>query len=269
MMSEARWVPNERKVKKWYKEIKEFYKSGKVAKDYKKVAMNFAKIAVLLSNTDLVIYHLMKLNELVTKKANDLNMTITKNLKHNKVLRNVLEDGLAEVGFSPNFVKAIGFLEPEVFRFFLAKGDVIKDPGAGVKHGEYTHAIQWWIIASQEKENSFLDMPVIDLYKELGKESAVLRIVFDEVKSREYNIWDLIVDKLKIVGDCRSPEILQQIILNHRELNDTFLQALIKSRQDKRLRNGNQITPKDSYEASVKDPKVLVPKIQMKGTKIF
>lgn len=261
-MSINRWVPKEKKVAKIYKQIiSDYQEFGKtIPEGYEKVVLNFAKIAVLLSDTDIVIHHLNILNELLKDKAKSLDTT-TKNLKHNKVLRKVLEEGLEKVGFLPNFAKAIEYLEPETFRFFLRAGQQIKDPGVGVSHGEYSHPIQWWIIASQQKENPFLDMPIIDLYNELGKENAVYDKFYDPDRGHvEKNIWDMIVDQSSTAKDCRSPDQLQRIMLYAcSELDNSLLRALMKSRHDKRWRNPS-IKPKpDQYKPSDIDPKVLLP----------
>jgi hypothetical protein len=43
-------------------------------------------------------------------------------------------------------VTALAFLPPDTFGKQLASATLIKDPGAGVNHGEYTHRIQWFIL---------------------------------------------------------------------------------------------------------------------------
>lgn len=43
-------------------------------------------------------------------------------------------------------VTALRSLSPDEFGSHLSKATLIKDPGAGTTHGEYTHRIQWYLI---------------------------------------------------------------------------------------------------------------------------
>src|SRR5262249_12636715 len=107
---------------------------------------------------------------------------------HRKILREVLETELAEFGFQPHFPKAIGLIPPTIFREMLREGLLPKDPGAvGITkdniHGEFAHAIQWFLIAKHHQKTKafndsdskqFKQVTVIDLFKQLGEEERLL-----------------------------------------------------------------------------------------------
>lgn len=72
-------------------------------------------------------------------------------------------------GFSSTLAILTGALEPAEFFHCLRGGYPIKDPGAGRSHGEYSHRIQWYMIAQRKQAGRFnLDHPVIDIYRKLG-----------------------------------------------------------------------------------------------------
>lgn len=258
-----RWVPNEESVKKEYSIIESCYRGRNVKReipeDYKPMAWEFAKISVFLQDEAVVLAQLRKLNSLLEKEATKRNLIISENdLTHKKVLRNVLEQELEKMGFQPDFAKATGFLPPDVFRSTIRDGLLIKDPGAGIEHGEFTHAIQWLVIGWQQQDTPFLKYPVIEVFKQLGDDRSVLGIT----RINETNMWDLIVDDLRH-KDCRNPDYLHQVILESEDPNLSLLKKLCGSRMTKRKTKASNLFheekefPKKEYDQS-KDHKDLL-----------
>ncbi|WP_454782317.1 LirA/MavJ family T4SS effector [Legionella sp. WA2022007384] len=212
-------------------------------KEYEDFFQDCAKISLFLQNNDAVLEQLKILNTLVKEEAKKRGVAISEEqsgdyLKHKKVLRSVLELELAKIGFAPDFGKALSVLEPNSFALIYSKGIILKDPGAGTEHGEFTHAIQWLLIAWQQKNTSFLSLPVIKIYNKFGDS--------DKFKS----IWNAVVDENKeACFDARSPERLHQMILSSDDPELSALKALCQSRVNKREMD----TQKNNFFSEKKD----------------
>jgi hypothetical protein len=158
-------------------------------------------------------------------------------LPHRKILRDILEKELGRLGFTPELCKATGLLIPPAFRATLTNGSLLKDPGAGVAHGEFIHAIQWLLIAWENQDSSFLSNLLIT-FKDLGNANYTAT---QSGKSAflEKTIWDIIVDSTD-AKDYRSPEYMQSALLNHTpEDNTSLIKELVASRNIKRTLEEN------------------------------
>jgi hypothetical protein len=274
-MSDNRWRPDQNEVDKEYSDIESNYGTrrvrGKVPQGYEPLVMEFAKIAVFLKNDKAVLLQLKKLNALLVEEAKRRHLPINFDdpnevyLKHNKLLRNVLEQELEKIGFQPELAKALDYIPPKIFRSTIREGILIKDPGAKIEHGEFTHAIQWLIIGWQQNDTHFLNNSVIDIFKELGSDRSV---IYNNSDGSEKNMWDLLVDKL-YSKDCGSPEYLHTLIKQSNDDELSLLKILCLSRVKKREynlpytsifaeSNENKIYPKREYDVSKQDKNLLI-----------
>lgn len=103
--------------------------------------------------------------------------------------------------FSSTLAILTGQLQPHEFFDCLRNGYPIKDPGAGRSHGEYSHRIQWYMIAQRKQAGRFrLSHEVIDIYKTLGD----ARFLSDGGDSSP---WVQLADSMTATN-CTSPEWL-------------------------------------------------------------
>ncbi|VVC75357.1 hypothetical protein AQUSIP_06470 [Aquicella siphonis] len=271
-MTSSTWLPDKAAVKKEYDGISWGYRglneTPTLPDGYGPFIEDCAKIAVFLQDENAVINQLKRLNVLLKEEAKIQGLKVNEPtpfgyLQHKKVLRNVLERELAKMGFQPDFGKTTGFLKPEVFRSAISAGLIVKDPGVSIEHGEFTHAIQWLLIAWQQSDSAFLSKPVIDVFKQLGDD----RSVYPQSSGTEKNIWDVIVDQQPTVSpDCRSPEHLHKLILTSQDNDLLMLKILCEERAKKRRAsfpgtdaNPNKQTTHKEYQESNKDKALLVP----------
>lgn len=104
-------------------------------------------------------------------------------------------------GFSSTLAILTGELQPHEFFDCLRNGYPLKDPGAGRSHGEYSHRIQWYMIAQRKQAGRFrLSHDVIDIYKTLGD----ARFLSDGGNSSP---WVQLADSTT-ASNCTSPEWL-------------------------------------------------------------
>lgn len=189
-----------------------------------------AKIGVLLAEQKACLNQLKKFEFLLQSKAK-LNTNIKVNL-----LRTTLESELARFGFHPKFGKAYSYVEPDVFSAAIREGLLLKDASAGVTpHGEFTHALQWLIIAYQQEEIDFLGVKLIDLFKLLGSSWAI----FPKPVDGTDNLWDMIVDHVResIEVGFRCPDTLSKFIVVEKADELPVTAALLTKRFLKRLDN--------------------------------
>ncbi len=288
------WQPNPSQVEKTAQDIvsKAYSSSGvysfssikKKPEFDKHFLIRASKAATFLMDKDQVIIQLKKLNALLVKEAERLEI-LAKNkdghnilapckidekyTPHRKVLRNVLERELGKVGFQPKLAKVNEFLNGGMFRETIRNGLLMKDSGLRyVNHGEFTHPIQWLMIAWQQSESDFLnrDFPknitkpaeisTIDFFKSFGKETAIVenipgKSVFN-FTSVENGLWDCIVDELPNYDEKRTlinvpsewendprgfcvPNNLHIFLFSNDIPELSFLKSLILSRELKRI----------------------------------
>jgi hypothetical protein len=111
----------------------------------------------------------------------------------------------APIGDKPPVL--IGFVEPDVFVNFLIKyGYQWVDPGAGVDHGEFTHRIQWYLIAREIDKNGIdpRGLSLIEIYTAIADAGLRERPAVDGRTIRQ-SLWDVLVDRLR-TNDRRAAE---------------------------------------------------------------
>ena len=187
-----------------------------------------ARIRLFLKDHKLIEEYLRELNNLIVKNYAEAGIeTDTLQGQHRKILRKTLENELAEAGFAPGFGKAIGFLAAKDFLYAVSQGVVLKDPGAPLNHGEFSHAIQWIFIGwhqqrCKEQGIDFLSESVVDFFK---------KIQFP-------NLWDKLVDASErspsVASTFICPEHLHKFLLSTEDPDMALLKRLITSRAEKR-----------------------------------
>jgi Family of unknown function (DUF5636) len=145
----------------------------------------------------------------------------------------------------------VAFLNADSFRAQLKLGHHWKDPGVPGNHGEYTHRLQWYLLANALK----------DVVKEPVKQFMRIGGVIDPNKENAPSgLWDALFDrndgegstKFKVQGnvtDCRSPESLTKFIVDNVNadkwpLVHWFIKSRMNKRQTKRL---NEFTAAKAY----------------------
>jgi hypothetical protein len=108
--------------------------------------------------------------------------------------------------FPDNILLPMGVLSNEDFNYYIRRGYVLKDYGAGVKHGEFTHRLQWHVIMSTVTDNftkpfksSWQHTP-FELYTSLGR-------------SENQGFWSKIFDQ-RGEGNFNHPDSFHQWLLN-------------------------------------------------------
>lgn len=163
------------------------------------------------------------------------------------------------------------FLNADSFRAQLKLGLHWKDPGVPGNHGEYTHRIQWYLLANALPGNA-LGNPV-KLFMRIGG-------VVDP-KHEPFGLWDALFDrndgsgsaKFEIqsnVTDCRSPESLSKFIVDDANADKwPLLHWFVKARMKKRTaRPLNQFhAAKDYVEAKLKKFELTADPASVVGTR--
>jgi hypothetical protein len=125
---------------------------------------------------------LVKLQERMTANATGMNPDVNW-LR----LSSVLSHYEKKCGFPPDVLLPMGILKTPDFYFYIRRGYVLKDYGAGVKHGEFTHRLQWHIIMSVitadftrhfNSAAGWSHTP-LELYVKLGELTGIWDVLFD------------------------------------------------------------------------------------------
>ena len=268
----------------------------------------YAKIGAFLQDKAQVIVQLKKLNNLLVQEGkarnaseiNERGETVLAPAEHNKfyaphrkILRVVLETELAKFGFQSKLAKVNGFLNAGMFREILRSGLLLKDPGLrDITHGDFTHAIQWLIIAWQQQDSGFLnkdkkldkeasDKSVITIFQSLGRETAVISSSKPNVpglSENELSIWNLIVDSVPTYSEdrfgleytnldyfeekdprgFRVPNTFHIFLIKNEIPELSFLKSLILSREIKRAKETDK-TLVNTYFNEDKNHKKMYP----------
>ncbi len=183
----------------------------------------YAGAAAFWSDREQVTEQLIKLNGLLIEEAKKYDLVTTNSSghfiikpaeddkfysAHQKILRHVLEREIAAFLFRKKLVKLEGELGTGIFLELVRNGYLFKDSGLReTTHGEFTHTLQWLMLAWQLEEYDFFNgVPVLTVYKSLGEESAILESApLDIPGLREVgvNIWDIIVDIVPLYSPLR------------------------------------------------------------------
>lgn len=155
-------------------------------------------IAKLLMNIDVCCAYITNLEKLLTDQLSSM----PNEKPRMKVLRNILEKELSALGFYPKFGKAITSYSPGAFFSAMKSGLMIKDGYEGYSdHGEFSHIIQWLIIAWHQNKTNFLGLPASDVFKMIGVDQS----------NNYQNVWDMLFEAEQ-TKDFRSPETLHKFI---------------------------------------------------------
>jgi hypothetical protein len=90
-------------------------------------------------------------------------------------LSSILSHFEAKCWFPKDVLLPMGLLSPKDFHFYIRRGYVLKDFGAGVRHGEFTHRLQWHVIMGVITNDFTVpvrpgwDHSPFELYVSLGK----------------------------------------------------------------------------------------------------
>lgn len=202
-------------------------------------------IAKLLMNIESCCTYIRDLEKLLADKL----ASMPEEKQRVKVLRSILETELSALGFYPKFGKAISSYPPASFFTAMKSGLMIKDGYEGYNdHGEFTHIIQWMIIAWHQKKTNFLGLPAIDVFKMMGLDQS----------NHFQNVWDMLFEAEK-TKDFRSPVTLNNFICGKApELSSsTFptLGKLLLERHAKRAKEfGRRQLIESTYEGKYSRP---------------
>lgn len=285
------WAPAPEKVIDFKKDILEAYRLSTGVYDLKnskkrpKIPTPFldqyAKIGAYLQEKGQFVKQLVKLNNILAEEAKTTSTT-------SKILRRVLERELGAFGFQPHMGKVHDFLPSSMFREALRHGMLLKDPGLReFYHGDFTHAIQWLMIAWQHQESQFLgesevkaDRLVVNIFKSLGQNNAVISSKEQTtagLANGESSIWDLLVDRTPQTyngkrhilenkwevdphGFC-SPENLHIFLFKNTIPQLAFLKILIRKKETKRDEETvDQLLAKDEQKQTILDLELRNPK---------
>lgn len=267
----TKWQPKQSLVSAIREQTLNYYKENSVVnflgdrgeQTLPPIIEKLIRVAAFLKDPEQTIKQLVKLNGLLVKKAqllgiievnsngNPILAAYRKNepyRPHRKLLRNLLEAELEKFGFQPEFVKVTGILSPTVFRELLRNKLILKDSGVDISHGEFTHAIQWLMIAWQHEETGFLadddnlnDLAIVsDIYKAFGEENTVYQRTDFNMPSivnnySESALWDNFLDlSSSKPQNFTCPERLNKFLLKTDSEDLAFLRSLIESRFTKR-----------------------------------
>jgi Family of unknown function (DUF5636) len=194
-------------------------------------------------------------------------------IQKDPVYSQLLTDELASVETNEQFalfsnrygeprVEMIMPLKADQFRDQLQKGRPFKDPTIGPDHGEYTHRLQWYLIARA----GVLNQPVIDVYKHIGM------VAWDGSGNpgtthgaENFGLWDELCDRQPMGApglpqpfpfykadllDFRCPEALLTWLCQPAQLDKYPLVAsFLKARKEKRAYIQNQDSRDDPLAA--------------------
>jgi len=200
-----------------------------------------AAIRVFLSDENEIRKGLKKLNRLleeeIAKRKNN------RQDNHKKLLRSVLENELAKLGFQVPLKKAVDILSQPEFLNFVLQGLLLKDPGAGLSHGEFTHIIQWLLIAWGNEEHHFLKghQSAVDFFQKIGTKDSGNNLSEIHIAAAYSELWIIAVDEAipdsysqKIEPEFTSPISLHQFILRDDKNDFNQLQNQVRLRDTKR-----------------------------------
>jgi hypothetical protein len=295
------WQPDPDKVQMMKSEIEEMYRkfkkpmppAGVEVAIWEQTLEAWARMGAFLMDSKAVVRQLRKINDYLHGKLipelpeiDVVTLPAEGEKGRAQVLRQLLEKGLATIGFAPKFAKAFDFLAPDTFFKALKGGWMIKDTVfRRLPHGELPHAEQAFALLLQQKESKFLgedDKILANAIKAMGGTWAIMD------KTLTANVWILVFDQLKtpvsdeypmgISYDFRSPENLTRFIRGRYdekiengktalEEGLDLLQKLSLERADKKAEKLgeskiDETTGKKrgtSYDLSTRDDKIVMP----------
>jgi hypothetical protein len=185
---------------------------------------DFVRVYTLMTDTAKVLAYLEAFsNEIQSYK--DPDFAEGKTLKWFR-LSDALRYYETKCWFPPDILLPLGLLSSDDFLYYIRLGYVLKDYGAGVRHGEFTHRLQWHAVmravtnnflTADPKATGWVHTP-LDLYTSLG--------------TREHgNLWAFFFDRTS-ADDYRGPDMLHADLVNGKVGGP--LQTMVAGRETKR-----------------------------------
>lgn len=174
-----------------------------------------------------------------------------------KLLSGWLYQWAQENNFNKHFyAKVTGLLIEDQFLGLLKNNIFFKDDGAPARHGQWPHAIQWYIVVEENKKSHFLKHNSATLYQDMGKanyltpeEGRFYSCTMELVKPE--SAWDLFFDR--IIGqrekDYRVPEKITISLRQDAQKSENERQWPLLSESIIRAFKKRQIQDKDSLVA--------------------
>lgn len=182
---------------------------------------NYLEIGIFLMNEEAVSSCLVELENEINQVFNDKNIDIKNDIKNDeytkksiKNLRNHMVNFLIQFGFSEKIAIPTSILSENEFYNILKNKYLLKDSTfRGVGHGEFTHLLQWYLIADAvQKKIIKLNKPLIDIYTEIG-----MILKYQTITGLPQSIWDILVDASVLnnqFSKFRSPEYITEYFMN-------------------------------------------------------
>lgn len=204
---------------------------------------NYAMIELMLLDNQNFIANLQKLNNAMARQAG-VQREAVKSPFYRRIAEDkpyvrlsvVLEKYESNCWFPKVHVLPLGLLSEADFFFYIQNGLVLKDYGAGVKHGEFTHRLQWHAIARAITQDFTIPMgpgwyhSVLELYTRLGHADARNG---REGGNTGSSLWGRLFDRGGLGGGNFEPDTAHRNMLNGAGL-ETLQRSLSRRLQKRR-----------------------------------
>ncbi len=166
-----------------------------------KLKSDYARLVALLCDMTSVIGILRKLDRQLEGLRIFNDVADSDVMSHRKILSNVLGQKELELGFAGQFTQTFhpsltssggvlptltGFGEPEDVKQLIQEGSHWRDIGVSTAHGEYSHRLQWYVIA---ESGLFQADQVKSLYTQ-----SVSPQCTSSFYPKTFHMWDFAVD---------------------------------------------------------------------------
>ncbi len=129
-----------------------------------------------------------------------------KTMSATAALSAALDEKEALHGFPGAKLLPLGVLPAELFNSLPARGFIVKDTGAGMKHGEYTHRLQWYAIMTKfERAPRDWRRTPFELFTSIGLRDMKVTAADP---SKTTNLWAHLMDKS--AGTSEDPAVPQE-----------------------------------------------------------
>jgi len=193
-------------IQKWLPECMSAYRS------------DYAKIYSVMMDKPLVRSCLEKLDKAIASKAQGASPE-TNWLRFSSILSYFEK----KCWFPEDILLPLGVLDAEVFYSYIRRGYVLKDYGAGVKHGEFTHRLQW---------HALMRVITDDFTRPIrpGWDHSPLELYVSLGMKQNHGIWGKLFDQ-RGDGFLDHPDSFHEWVLNSNLVN---VVAFISKRETKR-----------------------------------
>jgi len=179
---------------------------------------DYTRLYTVIRNVKLVSQCLTELDKVISSKPHNVSAE-TNWLRFSSVLSYFER----KCWFQEDILLPMGLLPGPIFNYYIRRGYVLKDYGAGVKHGEFTHRLQWHVIMRVITEG--FTKPV-----RKGWDHSPLELYVSLGMKQNDGVWFKLLD-LPGDGDFDHPNSLHQWVLNSDLRN---LVAAVSKRETKR-----------------------------------